>query len=94
MSSSVRMPAFHAAVPDPTHPTVPGCSCTPCRYAATKHPMPRITFMITPAEMITIRWRTGLFLKLRGSFSPSSSSAASPSPTMLTYPPSGMMPTM
>ena len=59
--------------------------------------------MTTPAEMMSIRWATGLFLKLRGSASglaagasASGSSAAtsfesSPSPTIDTKPPRGIM---
>ena len=63
-------------------------------YAATKHAMPRMTFMTTPAEMMSIRWPTVFLRKLRGSSSASSPSAPSPSPTIATYPPSGMMPSM
>ena len=69
------MPARQAADPLSTLPTMAGFSCTPCMYAATKQPMPRIMFMTTPAEMMSIRWPTVFFLKLRGSSSASSPSA-------------------
>jgi hypothetical protein len=50
--------------------------------------------MMTPAEMMTIRCPTVFRRKLRGSLSSSSGSASSPSPTIFTNPPSGMMPTL
>ena len=54
------------------------------QYATMKQMHPRIRFMTTPAEMITIRCQTGLFLNDRGSSSASSVSAFSPSPTIFT----------
>ena len=50
----------------------------------TKQMTARMTFMMTPAEMMSIRWPTVLFLNERGSSSlPSLASSPSPSPTIL-----------
>ena len=89
----VLIPACHAGEPESTRHTTAGGRGTPwSRYTMMKQIPPRITFMITPAEIIIIRWPTVLFLYDLGYSSPSSASL--PSPTMDTYPPRGNAPIM
>ena len=58
ISSSACMPACHAAPPAITPPTTVGFCFTPKRKATTAKTRAKIMFMITPAEMMAIRWGT------------------------------------